>query len=116
MIDYSDSDSDIYDHSLNYWVMKVDGVARSFTKMFNIEPIFSKYYKVLELRKNGEAIIETRYAPGDGDVDPILQVYDPCSGHVNDIRIPWSGHDDIGETESFFSISSYMETLLLLDQ
>nr|GFA17834.1 hypothetical protein [Tanacetum cinerariifolium] len=67
------------------------------------------------LGKNGEAIIETRCA-NTVDANPILQVYDPCSGHVNDIRIPWSGHDDIGKTDSFFSISSYMETLLLLDQ
>ncbi|GJZ19816.1 ribonuclease H-like domain-containing protein [Tanacetum coccineum] len=106
------AEADIYDHSLNYWVMKGDGVAQSFTIMFHIEPMYPKYYNVFELRKNGEAIIET----GCANNDPILQVYDPCSGHVNDIRIPWSGHDDIGETESFFSISSYMETLLLLDQ
>nr|GFB15419.1 hypothetical protein [Tanacetum cinerariifolium] len=109
------ADADIYDHSLNIWVMKYDGVAQSFTIMFHIEPMFSKYFEVFELRKNGEAIIETRCA-NNVDDDPILQVYDPCSGHVNDIRIPWSGHDDIGETESFFSITSYMETLLLLDQ
>nr|GEU75701.1 hypothetical protein [Tanacetum cinerariifolium] len=106
--------ADIYDHSLNIWVMKDDGVAQSFTIMLHIEPMFSKYYEVFELRKNGEAIIETRCA--NNVDDPILQVYDPCSGHVNDIRIPWSGHDDIGKTDSFFSISSYMETLLLLDQ
>nr|GFA56735.1 hypothetical protein [Tanacetum cinerariifolium] len=81
--------ADIYDHSLNIWVMKDDGVAQSFTIMLHIEPMFSKYYEVFELRKNGEAIIETRCA--NNVDDPILQVYDPCSGHVNDIRIPWSG-------------------------
>nr|GEX57747.1 hypothetical protein [Tanacetum cinerariifolium] len=108
-------DPDIYNPSLNYWVMKGDGVSQSFTIMFHIEPMFPKYYTIFELRKNGEAIIETRCA-NKADDDPILQVYDPCSGHVNDMRIPWSGHDDIGETVSFFSISSYMETLLLLDQ
>nr|GFA75168.1 hypothetical protein [Tanacetum cinerariifolium] len=107
--------TDIYDHSLNIWVMKDDGVAQSFTIMLHIEPMFSKYYEVFELRKNGEAIIETR-CENNVDDDSILQVYDPCSGHVNDIRIPWSGHDDIEKTDSFFSISSYIETLLLLDQ
>ncbi|GKF82717.1 ribonuclease H-like domain-containing protein, partial [Tanacetum coccineum] len=58
-------------------------VAQSFTIMFHIEPMFPKYYNVFELRKNGEAIIETRCA-NNVDADPILQVYDPCSGHVND--------------------------------
>nr|GEY36606.1 hypothetical protein [Tanacetum cinerariifolium] len=41
------ADADIYDHSLNIWVMKDDGVAQSFTIMFHIEPMFPKYYLVL---------------------------------------------------------------------
>nr|GEV60258.1 hypothetical protein [Tanacetum cinerariifolium] len=109
---------DIYGQELNYqevWMMKDDGVTPSFTKMFHIESIFSKYSDVLELRKNGEAIIvTTRYA--NNEVDPILQVYDPCSGRVADIELPWSGHENFKNTFSQLSISSYMETLLLLDQ
>ncbi|GJR64108.1 ribonuclease H-like domain-containing protein [Tanacetum coccineum] len=74
--------SDIYDHLLNFWdvwMMKDDGVTQSFTMVFRIESNYPKYYNVLEFRKNGEAIIETLLLPDHDDVDPILQVYDPCS-------------------------------------
>ncbi|GKG44207.1 hypothetical protein Tco_0483300, partial [Tanacetum coccineum] len=75
-----------------------------------------KYYNVLEFRKNGEAIIETLLLPDHDDVDPILQVYDPCSGCVADIGPPWSGRNDFEYSNvSRLSVSSYMETLLLLD-
>nr|GEU52955.1 hypothetical protein [Tanacetum cinerariifolium] len=68
-------------------------------------------------QKNGEAIVETRYAPRDGDFDPILQVYDPCSGRVTDVGLPWSGSNDFeNSTVSRLSMNSYMETLLLLGQ
>nr|GEW30652.1 hypothetical protein [Tanacetum cinerariifolium] len=65
-------DADIYDHSLNYYVMKGDGVSQSFTIMFHIEPLFPKY-NIFELRKNGKAIIKTRCA-NKVDADLILQV------------------------------------------
>ncbi|GJR99651.1 peptidase S8/S53 domain-containing protein [Tanacetum coccineum] len=70
-----------------------DGVQQSFTMIFRIESNYPKYYNVLEFRKNGEAIIETRYANND-DIDPIFQVYDLCSGCVTDIGLPWSGRND----------------------
>ncbi|GJU69504.1 hypothetical protein Tco_1255763 [Tanacetum coccineum] len=92
-----------------------DGITQSFTMIFRIESNYPKYYNVLEFKKNGEAIIETRCANND-DVDPILQVYDPCLGCVTDIGLPWSGRNDFEYSNvSRLSMSSYMETLLLLD-
>nr|GEX25899.1 ribonuclease H-like domain-containing protein [Tanacetum cinerariifolium] len=70
-----------------------DGVTQSFTTIFCVESNHPEYYNVLEFRKNCEAIIETQYANND-DVDSILQVYDPFSGCVTDIRLPWSGCND----------------------
>lgn len=55
-------------------------------------------------RKNGKPIIETR---NDRQVSFTLQVYDPCSEHFNDLGIRGNFH--------WFSVSSYTETLLLLD-
>ncbi|GJW54553.1 hypothetical protein Tco_0098638 [Tanacetum coccineum] len=61
------------------WIMK-EGATKSFTKMLSIEaPDTWMSYRVLELRKNGEAIIEniddtiTNYSF-------VLEVYDPSSG------------------------------------
>nr|GFA73844.1 hypothetical protein [Tanacetum cinerariifolium] len=86
------------------WIMK-EGVAKSFTKMLSIKaPDTWVYYKVLEIRKNGEVIIE--------NIDDIysseLEVYEPVSG-----RISGSGINGLSRT---FSVNSYMETLLLLDE
>nr|GEV02799.1 hypothetical protein [Tanacetum cinerariifolium]GEX89928.1 hypothetical protein [Tanacetum cinerariifolium] len=67
-------------------------------------------------QKNGEAIVENRYAPRDGDLDPILQVYDPCSGRVTDIGLPWSRSNDFENSTVSRLSMNYMETLLLLGQ
>ncbi|GKD51946.1 retrovirus-related pol polyprotein from transposon TNT 1-94 [Tanacetum coccineum] len=90
------------------WIMK-EGATKSFTKMLSIEaPDRWMSYRVLELRKNGEAIIEniddtiTNYSS-------VLEVYDPSSGR----RISGLG---INGYPYSFSMNSYMETLLLLDQ
>nr|GEX39877.1 hypothetical protein [Tanacetum cinerariifolium] len=83
------------------WVMKDDGVTKDFTKMFTVKvPGKSVDDGVLGFRKNGEAIIEIK---GQGIFE-----YDSSSGSVNDIGID-------GDYGSFF-VSSYMETLLLLDE
>nr|GEW69372.1 putative reverse transcriptase domain-containing protein [Tanacetum cinerariifolium] len=60
---------------------------------------------VLEFRKNGDAIIETI----EDDDHFVLQVYDPCLGRIS---------GDLGMDGIYFpfSIRSYMETLLLLDE
>nr|GEW62631.1 hypothetical protein [Tanacetum cinerariifolium] len=91
-----------------------DGVTQSFTTIFSVESNHPEYYNV-EFRKNCEAIIETQYANND-DVDSILQVYDPCSGCVTDIGLPWSGCNDFEYGNvSWLSMSSYMVTLVLLN-
>ncbi|GJS81264.1 F-box domain containing protein [Tanacetum coccineum] len=58
-----------------------------------------------EFRKNGEAIRETE---DDTSVSNRLEVYEPCSQHISDIGI--SGNC------SLFAVTSYVETLLLLDR
>nr|GEY93940.1 hypothetical protein [Tanacetum cinerariifolium] len=86
------------------WIMK-EGVAKSFTKMLSIKaPDTWVHYQVLEIRKNGEVIIE--------NIDDIysskLEVYEPVSGRISGIEI-----NGLSRT---FSVNSYMETLLLLDE
>ncbi|GKC02175.1 retrovirus-related pol polyprotein from transposon TNT 1-94 [Tanacetum coccineum] len=86
------------------WIMK-EGVTKSFTKMLSIKaPDSWVSYRVLELRKNGEVIIETI----DDTNSFAIEVYEPSSGHINGIGF-------YGTSDSF-SMNSYMETLLLLDQ
>nr|GEX22071.1 hypothetical protein [Tanacetum cinerariifolium] len=81
-----------------------EGVTKSFTKMLSIKaPDSWVSYRVLELRKNGEVIIENI----DDTNSSAIEVYAP-SGHINGIGF-------YGTSDSF-SMDSYMETLLLLDQ
>ncbi|GJW12427.1 hypothetical protein Tco_1578254 [Tanacetum coccineum] len=85
-------------------IMK-EGVTKSFTKMLSIKaPDSLVSYRVLELRKNGEVIIENI----DDTNSSAIEVYEPSSGHINGIGF-------YGTSDSF-SMKSYMETLLLLDQ
>ncbi|PWA96090.1 F-box domain-containing protein [Artemisia annua] len=85
------------------WMMK-DGVTRSFAKMFTVK-VPGKTDRVSEFRKNGEGIRETE----DGTKGSSrLEVYEPCSQHINDIGI--SGNS------SSFAVTSYVETLLLFDR
>ncbi|GKB81060.1 retrovirus-related pol polyprotein from transposon TNT 1-94 [Tanacetum coccineum] len=87
------------------WIMK-EGVTKSFTKMLSIKaPDSWVRYRVLVIRNNGEAIIENI---DDTNYSSVLEVYDPSSGRISGLGIngyPYS-----------FSMNSYMETLLLLDQ
>ncbi|GJT47893.1 putative F-box domain-containing protein [Tanacetum coccineum] len=89
----------------NVWMMKDDDVTKSFTKMFSIKLSGRLFKEVLEFGKNGDAIIETI----EDDGHSVLQVYDPSLGHIS---------GDMGMDGSYFSFSvrSYMETLLLLDE
>nr|GEX55182.1 hypothetical protein [Tanacetum cinerariifolium] len=64
------------------WVMK-DGVTGSFAKMFTVK-VAGKTNRVLEFRKNGEAIRETE---DDTIVSSRLEVYEPCSQHISGIGI-----------------------------
>ncbi|GKE65088.1 F-box domain containing protein [Tanacetum coccineum] len=86
------------------WIMN-EGVTKSFTKMFNVNILNFWRYRVLEFRNNGEAIIETAL---DDSHSSALEVCEPCSGRHNGIGID-------GKYGSY-SVKSYMETLLLLDQ
>nr|GFA89843.1 hypothetical protein [Tanacetum cinerariifolium] len=95
--------------SCGVWVVK-DGVSKTFTKMFSIKTPYNLFgYTVVELRKNGDAILKDGdYMFEDDDyIAPVLKVYETCSGHINDLGIK-------GKYFSF-SVKSYMETLLLLD-
>ncbi|GKA94411.1 hypothetical protein Tco_0816449, partial [Tanacetum coccineum] len=69
---YDDGDISICD----VWIMK-ESVTKSFTKMLSIKaPDSWVRYRVLELRKNGEAIIENI----DDTNSSVLEVYEPSSG------------------------------------
>ncbi|GKA51416.1 retrovirus-related pol polyprotein from transposon TNT 1-94 [Tanacetum coccineum] len=87
------------------WIMK-EGLTKSFTKMLSIKApdTWGVHYRVLELRKNGEVIIENT----DDTISSAIEVYEPSSGHINGIGF-------YGSFDSF-SVNSYMETLLLLDE
>nr|GEX82391.1 hypothetical protein [Tanacetum cinerariifolium] len=89
----------------NVWMMKDDHVIKSFTKMLSIKSSDRLFKDVLEFKKNGDAIIETI----ENDDHFVLQVYDPFLGHIS---------GDLGMEGSYFSFSirSYKEMLLLLDE
>ncbi|GKD51657.1 hypothetical protein Tco_1280633 [Tanacetum coccineum] len=93
---------------VNVWKMEGDS---SFTKLFTINTPDSSIRNILRFGKNGELVIETQegYNPYGifGGKDSALEVYDRFSQHMNNLTI-------YGLTDSFF-ISSYKETLLLLD-
>nr|XP_043632958.1 F-box protein CPR1-like [Erigeron canadensis] len=86
------------------WMMK-DIVTKSFTKLYTIKAPSPSSKMVLGSRRSGEPIMETHY---EGEKAAILEVYEPCSEHITKLGI-------FGEDCSFF-VSSYMETLFLLDQ
>ncbi|KAI3518047.1 hypothetical protein L1887_06398 [Cichorium endivia] len=86
----------------NVWVMDHD-VPNLFTKLFTINAPYSSI-NTLAFTKSGEAIVEAKDYYKE---TAALVVYQPCSGHVNDIGL----NANYG---SFF-VGSYMETLLLLD-
>nr|XP_043634487.1 uncharacterized protein LOC122605591 isoform X2 [Erigeron canadensis] len=88
------------------WMMMEHGVPESFTKLYTINIPDASIRNVLGFRKSGEALIELVNLD-DTDQDPIV-VYDPSSGHISNIGISGVGY-------SCFA-SSYMESLLLLDQ
>ncbi|GJW59027.1 hypothetical protein Tco_0105758, partial [Tanacetum coccineum] len=84
------------------WMME-DGVLKSFPKLFTINTLGASIKTILEFRKNGDIIVETPIK----DYEAAFEVYEPCSELINGLGIR-------GEVGSF-NVSSYMETLLLLD-
>ncbi|GKC34655.1 F-box protein-like protein [Tanacetum coccineum] len=87
----------------------------SFTQLFTINN--SCITDIVGFRKNGELVVETKETPGrwvflgglggSARTTSALEVYDPCSKQITNLGMS-------GEDGSFF-ISSYKETLLLLD-
>nr|GEX27632.1 hypothetical protein [Tanacetum cinerariifolium] len=89
-------DDDDLDDELSVWMRK-DGENKPFTKIYTVKvEDRSVYHTVLGFRKNGEAVLEVRgFCREETEID----VYGPSSGRINT-----------------FSVRSYMETLLLLDE
>ncbi|KAJ0666818.1 putative F-box domain-containing protein [Helianthus annuus] len=87
------------------WMMD-DGVSKSFTKLFtvNVNTPPAQVRRFRGFRKTGEPIIEVVQHNLHGQ----LVVYEPESEHVDELEID-------GKKFSF-SVFSYVETLLLLDQ
>nr|GEV72753.1 hypothetical protein [Tanacetum cinerariifolium] len=103
----------IVPHSeIKVWKMEPDC---SFTQLFTINT--SCITEIVGFRKNGELVVETQETPGRwvffGRIggfcrnDSALEVYDPCSKQITNLGMS-------GQSGLFF-ISSYKETLLLLD-
>ncbi|GJZ91674.1 putative F-box domain-containing protein [Tanacetum coccineum] len=86
------------------WKMMEHGVAKSFTKLYTINPTDDVILDMYGFRTSGEPIVETKNNPQRD-----LFAYDPDSKHITYIGIP-------GSTRDFYpTVYSYTETLLLLD-
>ncbi|GJZ11823.1 F-box/kelch-repeat protein-like protein [Tanacetum coccineum] len=86
------------------WKMMEHGVAKSFTKLYTINPTDDVILDMYGFRTSGEPIVETKNNPQRD-----LFAYDPDSKHMTYIGIP-------GSTRDFYpTVYSYTETLLLLD-
>ncbi|GJT94468.1 putative pentatricopeptide repeat-containing protein [Tanacetum coccineum] len=86
--------------------MRKDGANKTFSKIYTVkvEDKSSLYNIVLGFRNNGEVVMELM--DDDNYLESVIKVYKPLSGHTNGVGIN-------GES---FSVRSYMETLLLLDE
>nr|XP_043629383.1 F-box protein CPR1-like [Erigeron canadensis]XP_043629384.1 F-box protein CPR1-like [Erigeron canadensis] len=87
------------------WMMKEQGVNRSFTKLYNINVPHASIVTLLGFRRTGEIILATKSQQG---YEAKLEMYDPNSEVIDDLRIN-------GDHDSFF-MCSYMDSLLLVDQ
>nr|XP_043632955.1 F-box protein At5g18160-like [Erigeron canadensis] len=89
------------------WMMVEDGVSKSFTKLFTINtPDTSLRTKVIGFRKNDQPIMETPI--DEYGISSSIEVYEPRTRTITNLWIN-------GELGSFY-LSSYTESLLLLDQ
>lgn len=86
------------------WKMEND-VSKSFTQLYNINKLDDLVTKLLGFRKNGELIMTTI---DDCEESGELLVYEPDSKQINYVGV-------LGDCDLFF-VSSYTESLLLLDQ
>ncbi|GKE50915.1 putative pentatricopeptide repeat-containing protein [Tanacetum coccineum] len=83
------------------WMMK-DGANKTFSKIYTVKVEGKSLNGVLAFRNNGEVVMELK------DDDNYDESRIEVSGHTNGVGIN-------GETDCF-SVWSYMETLLLLDE
>ncbi|GKA84013.1 hypothetical protein Tco_0805608 [Tanacetum coccineum] len=86
------------------WSRK-DGANNPFTKIYTIKVEGMWLDRVLGFRNNGDVVMEL---DADNDNESRIGVYEPLSGHINDVGIN-------GKQGSLVA-RSYMETLLLLDE
>ncbi|KAJ0568498.1 putative F-box associated interaction domain-containing protein [Helianthus annuus] len=100
--------NEYHSNSFFVWMME-DGIPKSFTKIFTICTPGETLISVPGFRKSGEPIIEiSTYLWHPYEDNSWLVVYEPYSKDISDIGI--------SEWMCSFSLYSYMETLLLLDQ
>ncbi|GJS95621.1 F-box domain containing protein [Tanacetum coccineum] len=87
--------------------MRKDGVNKPFTKIYTVKVEGKSVLNtsVLGFRNNGEVVLQL---DNDDFEESQIEVYEPSSGRINSVGI--SGENDM------FSVWSYMETLLLLEQ
>ncbi|GJS67992.1 F-box domain containing protein [Tanacetum coccineum] len=99
-----------YDKEGEMWVcgvwMRKDGVNKPFTKMYTVKVEGKQgLNSVLGFRNNGEVVMDVEDDDFKGSQ---IDVYKPSSGRLNSVGIS-------GEYDKF-TVWSYMETLLFLDQ
>ncbi|GJZ02141.1 ribonuclease H-like domain-containing protein [Tanacetum coccineum] len=86
------------------WTRK-DDANKTFSKIYTVKVVGSFLSRVLEFRNNGEVVIQL---DDENNHEYRIEVYEPLSGIVSGVGI--------NGNQGTFSASSYMETLLLLDQ
>ncbi|XP_071688421.1 putative F-box protein At1g32420 [Rutidosis leptorrhynchoides] len=92
------------DNVYEVWKMEINGVTRSFTKLFNIDILPELLVRNLcGFTKNGQLIVEAVHDSCDGE----LIVYEPCTKSIINLGINWSCY---GSSES----TPYTESLLLM--
>ncbi|GJW47295.1 ribonuclease H-like domain-containing protein [Tanacetum coccineum] len=88
------------------WTRK-DGANELFTKIYTVKVEGKSLYgRVLGFRNNGDVVTEVVDDDHFGDSE--IEVYEPSSGHINGVGI--------NGKRGTFTVRSYMETLLLLDE
>nr|XP_043626726.1 putative F-box protein At1g32420 [Erigeron canadensis] len=90
------------------WMMLEDGAEKSFTKLYTISTQ-DTLFRVLGFRKSGKPIVGTRIVDDERGMGVLLSVYDPHSRNIDGLAT----HRLSTYTTLF--VSSYTETLLLLD-
>ncbi|GKF31192.1 hypothetical protein Tco_0100990, partial [Tanacetum coccineum] len=87
--------------------MRKDGANITFSKIYTVKVGGNSFLsRVSEFRNNGEVVIQV---DDDNHEESRIEVYEPLSEHINGIGIN-------GKRNTYFYATSYMETLLLLDE